>query len=238
MRTYLIAANWKMNSAPMGAFNPDSLYATTPLVDTIVLPNFLDIYACKAAGLTTGGQHARAEDAGAFTGEVSIAQLAKAGCSHVLCGHSERRQYHQETNEQVAAQVAAALAHNVVPIVCIGETLTEREQGSTEQVLQAQLAKLPTHTSIIYAYEPVWAIGTGKTPTPPEADAAHLFIRNQLPTELQATTRILYGGSMKVTNAQVLLEQLNIDGGLLGGASLIPEEFKAIVKIAEQVSRF
>lgn len=232
MRIPLIAANWKMNSAPDEALKNPASY-NSKSVDTVVFPTTLDIKAAIKAGLTVGGQHARPEATGAYTGEVSMQQLKEAGCNYVLCGHSERRKYHNETNEDVHKQALAALAEGLLPIICIGETLAQREAGNMQTVLTEQLKGLPEEERIIIAYEPVWAIGTGKSASPEQAEAAHVFIRSLFPAALAETTRILYGGSVKSSNAQSLLEQPNIDGALIGGASLIPEEFAAIVQIAE-----
>lgn len=236
MRTPLIAANWKMNPAPIEDQNSTSLFTST-IVDTVVFPTALDIHTTVQAGLATGGQHGRAEVTGAYTGEVSMQQLKAAGCTYVLCGHSERRKYHNETDAEVATQVTAAVAIELIPVVCIGETLQQREGNQMESVLRTQLASLPNNTQIIIAYEPVWAIGTGVSASPEQAEAAHVFIRSILPADTAETTRILYGGSVKSSNAQSLLEQPNIDGALIGGASLIPEEFATIVQIAEGLTK-
>jgi triosephosphate isomerase len=186
------------------------------------------------AKLITGAQYGRAEASGAFTGDVSMAMLAKLGCRYVLCGHSERRKFHHETDSMVAEQAVAALEAKLHPIVCVGETAEEREKGKEKDVVLKQIKGLPSGITI--AYEPVWAIGTGKTATPKDAQDMHAWIRKHLPRDQQDTTRILYGGSMNAANAEELLKQDDIDGGLIGGASLKPADFKAIVDAAQRLS--
>lgn len=235
-RKYLIAANWKMNSPPGGFEAPDSPYrAATAVatargaesaVDVVVLPSFTDLHRCIEAKLIVGAQCGRPELNGAFTGDVSIAMLKDLGCRYVLCGHSERRRYHGETDAFIAEQAAAALEAGLHPIVCVGETAEERKNGKEKDVVKRQLKELPSGVTI--AYEPVWAIGTGKTATPKDAQEMHSFIRKHVAAE----TRILYGGSMHSGNALELLKQPDIDGGLIGGASLKLDEFKKIVEIA------
>jgi len=176
---------------------------------------------------------------GAYTGEVSVSMLRDFACRYVIVGHSERRQYHGETDAVVAAKAQRALAAGVTPIVCVGETLAEREAGQTEAVVKRQMAAVihaVAHciTEIVVAYEPVWAIGTGKTATPDMAQAVHAVLRAQLAAATQNPKRvhILYGGSMNASNAASLLAQPDIDGGLIGGASLKATEFLAIVAAA------
>ncbi len=231
-RKLLIAANWKMNLAPDGAFTEDSPYKTHSAVDVYVFPTSLDISKSVETGIITGAQCGRPEESGAFTGDVSMQMIKDTECIAVLCGHSERRQYHNESNDDVAAQAIAALEVGLHPVICIGETEEERDKGKEKDVIKAQLETLPTESDIIIAYEPVWAIGTGKTATPEQAQEMHAFIRSQLPEDKQDSTRILYGGSMKPENAEELLSQPDIDGGLIGGASLKPDAFKQIVEIA------
>jgi triosephosphate isomerase len=232
-RKFLIAANWKMNPAPAGFDGKDSPYRTHSDVDVVVLPTFVDLHRCLEADLVTGGQYGRSEPSGAFTGDVSVAMLKKLGCRYVLCGHSERRRNHSETDEMVAEQAIAALETGLHPIVCIGETEEERKKGKEKDVVKKQLKNLPSGVTI--AYEPVWAIGTGKTATPKDAQEMHAFIRSLLKTDGDST-RILYGGSMNAANAEELLKQNDVDGGLIGGASLKPEEFGKIVEIAERIN--
>ena len=232
-RKFLIAANWKMNPAPAGWDATDSPYRSESAVDVIVLPTFVDLHAAIAAKLIVGSQCGRAEPAGAFTGDVSISQLKTMGCRYVLCGHSERRRHHGETDQMVAEQAIATLEAGMHPIVCVGETEEERKVGKEKDVVKRQMKNLPTGITI--AYEPVWAIGTGKTATPKDAQEMHAFIRSHLPNDQRDSTRILYGGSMNAANAEELLKQPDIDGGLIGGASLKIEEFRKIVRIAEDI---
>ena len=189
--------------------------------------------------IEVGAQDVSAWLSGAYTGEVSAAMLKELGCRYAIVGHSERRQHHGETDLVVADKAKAALAAGVTPIVCVGETLAEREAGQTEEVVKRQLAAV-IHTNghciseIVVAYEPVWAIGTGKTATPQEAQAVHAVLRAQLAaaTDHAAVVKILYGGSMNAANAATLLAQPDIDGGLIGGASLKAADFLTIVAAA------
>ena len=191
------------------------------------------------AAIDLGAQDVSAHDSGAFTGEVSAPMLHELGCRYVIVGHSERRQYHGETDALVADKAKAALASGITPIVCVGETLAEREAGHTEEVVRRQLAAV-IHANghciseIVVAYEPVWAIGTGKTASPNEAQAVHAVLRAQLKaaTEKSARVKILYGGSMNAANAASLLGQPDIDGGLIGGASLKAPDFLKIIAAA------
>jgi len=231
-RTPLIAANWKMNPVPSGALDHDSPYQTHASVDVMVFPSFIDLKECVDAKLTTGAQYGHWEVSGAHTGDVSMKMIADAGCRSVLCGHSERRQHHGEDNDTVIEQVIAALEVGLHPILCIGETEEERDAGKEKDVVKAQLALLPPETEITIAYEPVWAIGTGKTATPEQAQEMHAYIRSLLPESVRDSMRILYGGSMKPENAAELLAQEDIDGGLVGGASLQPDSFRAIIDAA------
>ncbi len=247
-RKPLIAANWKMYKTPTQAKEFVSVFL--PLVhghtrDEIVLcPPFVDIATVVAAthgsNVHVGGQNMHWQEEGAFTGEVSAAMLAAAGCTHVILGHSERRQLFGETDETVNQKLHTALQHKLTPIVCVGELLAEREDGKTEEVLLRQTSKALVGIAadaarhIVIAYEPVWAIGTGKTATPEMAAEAHLIIRSQvarsLGRELADKMRILYGGSVKPENATTLLNQPEIDGALVGGASLDPQSFAKIVQ--------
>ncbi len=186
-----------------------------------------------------GAQDVSAWQSGAYTGEVSASMLKELGCRYAIVGHSERRQHHGETDAVVADKAKAALAAGVTPIVCVGETLAEREAGLTEEVVKRQLAAV-IHANghciseIVVAYEPVWAIGTGKTAAPQEAQAVHAVLRAQLAaaTEHAASVKILYGGSMNAANAATLLAQPDIDGGLIGGASLKATDFLTIIAAA------
>jgi len=236
-----------MNPAPFptGTTPRQALEAYLPkeTVDTAIFPTFLDITKCIDAGIITGGQSGHPEESGAHTGDVSMKMLKEAGCKYVLCGHSERRQDHGETNECVAKQVVSAIENNLLPILCVGETEEERQEGKEKEVIKTQLEtvlkilnseapKPQNPKSLIVAYEPVWAIGTGKTATKEDAQEMHAYIRNLLPEDVRDETRILYGGSMKPENAKELLSQPDIDGGLIGGASLKPESFLEIIKIS------
>lgn len=218
----LIAANWKMNAAPSG-FESASAFRSTEAADVVVFPSFLDIEKVLKAGIVTGGQSSRPEEKGAFTGDVSIHALKNAGCTYVLCGHSERRQHHKEADEDIAKQVEAAKAAGLTPILCVGETLEERESGKEDEVIGRQLSFAKDVP--VVAYEPVWAIGTGKTATTEQVAAMHAFIRSLV----GADTKILYGGSVKPDNAKEILSQPNVDGALVGGAALVADSFASIV---------
>jgi triosephosphate isomerase len=247
-RKALIAANWKMYKTPSEA--EAFVEAFLPLVaghdrDEIALfpsPVLLPavIAACNASNVAVGCQNIHFAEEGAYTGETSVRQLQAVGGTHTLIGHSERRQYFAETDEIVNKKLHTALKHGVIPIVCIGEVLAEREAGQTADVLKKQIAggfagiTAQAAAPIVIAYEPVWAIGTGKTATPEMAADAHRIIRAEiaalLGSEVASGLRILYGGSVKPDNATALLSQEEIDGALVGGASLKPDSFAAIVK--------
>ncbi len=255
-RKKLIAGNWKMNG---------SLQANEALVRAVVagLPaagegaganvgSGADVALCvpapylaqvqslvQASALDLGAQDVSVHASGAYTGEVSAAMLREFGARYVIVGHSERRQYHGETDAQVADKAKAALAAGITPIVCVGETLAEREAGQTEAVVKRQLAAV-IHVNghciseIVVAYEPVWAIGTGRTATPEQAQQVHAVLRAQLhaASTRDDRVRILYGGSMNAANAASLLAQPDIDGGLIGGASLKSADFLQIIAAA------
>src|SRR5437763_4982427 len=248
MRRKLIAANWKMYKTPEQA--REFVIGFRPLVgghtrDEIVLcPPFVClpavVEALRGTDICAGAQDMYWEKEGAFTGEVSASMLKALECSHVIIGHSERRQYFGETDETVNKKLKAALAAGLEPIVCVGELLQEREAGLTEQVLTRQCNIAFSEISgleaadLIVAYEPCWAIGTGKTATPGMAADAHRVVRAQAAKafgdEAAQGLRILYGGSVKPDNAKALMSQPEIDGALVGGASLDPKSFSAIVK--------
>jgi triosephosphate isomerase len=245
MRRKLVVGNWKMNgSRPANAELLAALLAARPYrADVAVCVPFVFVNetAATLAGsdLRWGAQDVSAQAQGAYTGEVSAAMLAECGCRYAIVGHSERRAYHAESDGLVAQKAQAALARGVTPIVCVGETLAEREVGETESVVKRQLSAVIhqlTHCAaeMVVAYEPVWAIGTGRTATPEQAQAVHAVLRAQL----QAATgradamKILYGGSMNAGNAATLLAQPDIDGGLIGGASLKAGEFITICRAA------
>jgi triosephosphate isomerase len=247
-RKALIAANWKMYKIPAEA--KAFVDAFLPLVaghsrdeialfpSPVLLPTVIP--AAKGSNVFVGAQNIHFAEEGAYTGETSVGQLIAVGGTHTLIGHSERRQYFAETDEIVNKKLHTALKHNIIPIVCIGEVLSEREGGLTEQVLQTQITgafagiTAEAAAPIVIAYEPVWAIGTGKTATPEMAADAHRTIRAEvaglLGEEVAAAMRILYGGSVKPDNATALMSQEEIDGALVGGASLKPDSFAAIVK--------
>lgn len=247
MRRPVIAGNWKMYKtraetlAFFSAFLP--LIQSAEHCDTVVAPPFTAICAAVEAThgtkVSVGGQDLHWQTEGAFTGEVSGRMLAESGCTYVIVGHSERRQFFGETDDSVHRKTKAALAANLTPIVCVGELLVEREGNQTEAVLKRQFegglgALTPAEFSrILIAYEPVWAIGTGKTATPEIAAEAHRFIRGlaaaHFTTEQAFALRILYGGSVKPDNIKGLMAQAEIDGALVGGASLDPKSFAAIV---------
>jgi triosephosphate isomerase len=248
-RRPLIAGNWKMVLG--GASGVDlagaltKLAPTLPHVDIVIAPPFTALAACAhecdGSRVEISAQNFYPRDSGAFTGEVSAPMLVEAGCRWVIVGHSERRQLFGETDATVAEKVAGALKGRLVPIACVGETLEERESGRTLEVVERQLrAFLPiiaeSDIDIAIAYEPVWAIGTGKTAGPSEAQEVHAAIRSWLGLKsaaLASRTRILYGGSVKPDNARALLACTDVDGALVGGASLDAASFGAIARAAE-----
>lgn len=247
-RKKLIAANWKMYKTPtqtrefFSAFLP--MVADHSRDEIVVCPPFVDLHAAveaaKGSAVAIGGQNVYWKEEGAFTGEISSAMLLASGCTHVIIGHSERRQYFGETDDTVNMKLKAALEAGLVPIVCVGEVLEEREANLTEDVLRRQCLRAFHAISakkagkLVVAYEPVWAIGTGKTATPQMAADAHELIRNEAAKafgdEFASALRILYGGSVKPDNAKALMSEEQIDGALVGGASLDPKSFTAIVK--------
>ena len=245
MRKPLVAGNWKMNGDKAGSAQLlDGIIAgmgDVKRTEVAVCPPFvlIPLAAEKLTGsiIAYGGQDLNVNESGAFTGEISGPMLKDFGCHYVIVGHSERRTYYGESDEIVADKFGAAQSHGLVPILCIGETLEEREAGQTEAVVDRQLqAVLGKHgiaamNNAVIAYEPVWAIGTGKTATPEQAQEVHAFIRSRLAEADKSVAdgcRILYGGSMKPDNALELRKQPDIDGGLIGGASLKAEDFLGI----------
>ena len=248
MRKKLIAANWKMFKTPdqTRAFFRDFL----PLVqdhsrdEIAVCPPFIDlpaaVDAARGSSVSIGGQNLYWEKEGAFTGEISAGMLLAVGATHVIIGHSERRQYFGETDDTVNLKLKVALEAGLTPIVCVGEVLEEREANLTDDVLRRQCLRAFHAISgkkagkLVVAYEPVWAIGTGKTATPQMAADAHAIIRVEAAKafgdEFADNLRILYGGSVKPDNAKALMSEKEIDGALVGGASLDPKSFAAIVK--------
>ena len=247
MRRPVIAGNWKMyktqaqTRAFFQAFKP--LVAATTHCDIVIAPPFTDLTAASEAARNTNiaisAQDVFWEKEGAFTGEISAPMLVEAGCRYVIVGHSERRQFFGDTDETVAKKAKAALTSGITPIICVGEMLAHREAGETEKVCKTQFTYGPGELTpgefsrILIAYEPVWAIGTGRTATPEIAADAHRFLRQcaekRFSTELAAALRILYGGSVKPDNIKGLMAQEEIDGALVGGASLDPASFASIV---------
>jgi triosephosphate isomerase len=248
VRKKVIAGNWKMYKTPddTTAFFHDFL----PLVQThtrdeiVVCPPFVDLHAAvdaaRGSNVSVGAQNLHWEKEGAFTGEVSAPMLTSIPVTHVIIGHSERRQYFNETDDTVNRKLETALENGLVPIVCVGEVLEERDAGLTEDVLRRQCVRAFNGISarkaakLIVAYEPVWAIGTGKTATPQMAADAHMVIRHEVGKafgdDFAVALRILYGGSVKPDNATALMSESEIDGALVGGASLLPASFAKIVK--------
>ncbi len=251
MRNILVAGNWKMNgSHQANAELVAGVLAGLPSgsgVDVLVCPPYPYLESVLAAAgdrIDVGAQNVSQETSGAFTGEVSAAMLVDLGCRHVIVGHSERRALYHESSALVASKFVASQAAGLTPILCVGETLEEREAGNTEHVIDAQIdavveaAGIGAFASAIMAYEPVWAIGTGLTATPEQAQAVHAHIRARLAGldgDVADGLQILYGGSVKGSNAAGLFAQTDIDGGLIGGASLAADDFLAIVAAAHTI---
>ena len=251
MRKKIIAANWKMNQTIADAATYLDTFlldvADEKRIDIVIVPPFTALAyvserLSKAQHVKSGAQNMHWEKNGAFTGEISAGMIRELFARYVIVGHSERRTLFGETDAIVNKKTKAAIASTLTPIVCIGETLAERDAGKVEQVLDTQLkgslAGIPAKEleDVVLAYEPVWAIGTGRTATPAQAQEAHAFIRQVLATMADAATaekvRIQYGGSVKPGNASELMAQPDIDGALVGGASLVARDFAEIVKIA------
>jgi triosephosphate isomerase (TIM) len=248
MRRRIVAGNWKMHGDRAFAIRllDEVAAAMAPAgVERLVLPPFPYLAELVgrygAGGLAFGAQDLSEHDQGARTGEVSGAMLMDVGARHVLVGHSERRQYHAEDDGLVARKLLAARRAGLAPVLCVGESLEERESGRTEQRLRAQLAAVldaggaGALEGAVLAYEPVWAIGTGRTASPEQAQAAHAFLRGEVAARdarIAGSLPILYGGSVKADNAAALFAQPDIDGGLVGGASLAAADFLAIVDAA------
>jgi triosephosphate isomerase (TIM) len=250
-RKLIIAGNWKMHKTASETVRfvcelIQGFGNTRPACEVIVAPPFTSLAAAvkEAEGtcIQVSAQNLHWETQGAFTGEVSSGMLKDLGCSHVIIGHSERRQYFGETDDSVNRKIKAALRNDLIPIFCLGETLEERESGKTFDVVSRQLAggladvSMPDPTRFAIAYEPVWAIGTGRTATPEQAQEVHGFLRHELgkvsPKGFSEQVRILYGGSVKPDNARSLMSCADIDGGLVGGASLKADDFLGIIKEA------
>lgn len=241
-----IFGNWKMNgslaanAALLDLLKQGLVHADCEIAVCAPAPYLAQLQSLlSGSAIAIGAQDVSAQAGGAFTGEVSGAMLREFGVRYVLVGHSERRQYHAESDELVARKAQAALASGITPVVCVGETLAQREAGETEAVVRRQLSAVVQRnghclSEIVLAYEPVWAIGTGLTATPEQAQSVHAVLRAQLLAATTAAARvpILYGGSMNAANAAELLAQADIDGGLVGGASLKAADFLAIVACA------
>jgi triosephosphate isomerase len=252
MRKPFVAGNWKENTDSRSsvelakAVAAGSVGLAKEKVTVAVIPPFVYLQSVvqviRSSGITVGGQDVYFEPKGAFTGEISPAMLKDVGCNYVLCGHSERRHVLCESDEMVGKKVTAALTGGLMPILCVGELLEERDAGRMEQVvarhMKTGLAGLSADkmSAVTIAYEPVWAIGTGRTATPQQAQEAHAFIRKLLAemysAKLAQETRILYGGSVKADNAKELMAQEDVDGLLVGGASLKADEFVRIIQAA------
>lgn len=249
MRKNIVAGNWKMNTTLAEGVGlakdvNEALKGFTPNCDVIIAVPFTHLASVNAvidsSKLGLGAENCADHKSGAYTGEVSAAMVASTGATYVILGHSERRQYYGETSEILKEKVALALDNNLTPIFCIGEVLEERENGSYLEVVKKQIEdalfdmSAADFSKLILAYEPVWAIGTGKTATDDQAEEMHAFIRKVIAgkygSEVAENTSILYGGSCKPSNAPQLFAKPNVDGGLIGGASLDAESFMGIVK--------
>jgi triosephosphate isomerase len=230
-RGRLVAGNWKMHGSRASiAALLDALVKENPSGCAVCVPfPYLEQVGQRLRGspVAWGAQNVSEHGQGAYTGEVSAAMLAEFGCRYVLVGHSERRQLYGETDTQAAAKFAAVKKAGMTPILCVGETLAERDAGQTEAVVARQLGAVDFKDAVL-AYEPVWAIGTGRNATPEQAQAVHAFLRKRVP----APTLILYGGSVKPQNAAAIFAMPDVDGGLIGGASLVAKDFLDIVKAA------
>jgi triosephosphate isomerase len=246
VRRLLIAGNWKMHKTIQEAVELvrelRTLVSDVNDRDILVCPPFTVLHAVskelEGSNIALGAQNMFYKEEGAFTGEISPLMIKDVGCSYVILGHSERRHIFGETDELINKKVLSAVCHGLIPILCVGETLQEREEGKTKDVVERQVREglkgLKKSSEFVIAYEPVWAIGTGRTATPELAEEVHSFIREVLSDMFGAkkadSVRILYGGSVKPENAAGLLRQPNIDGSLVGGASLKAESFAKIVK--------
>src|SRR5580692_3867242 len=249
MRRQMVAGNWKMHGSRSAnqALLAELEMSLKPdwAIDIVVFPPFVylsdEVRALEGGRIGVGAQDVCAESGGAFTGQVSASMLKDVGCSHVLVGHSERRCWYHEDDALVARKFAAALAAGLVPVLCVGETLDEREAKQTETIVARQLdAVIAMHgvggfARAVLAYEPVWAIGTGRTASPEQAQAVHSLLRNRIHAQdakIARHLRILYGGSVKAGNAAELFSMPDVDGGLVGGASLSADEFQQICAAA------
>jgi triosephosphate isomerase len=222
----LVAGNWKMFKGPRETVELLDAFEPPAGVDVVVCPPFVSLGAAVGRGIPVYAQNVHWAAEGAFTGEVSAAMLLELGVEGAIVGHSERRQYFGETDDTVRQRCEGALEAGLAVVACVGETEDQREAGETEAVLRRQVAALPVHERLVIAYEPVWAIGTGKTATPEIAQEAHALIKGLYDTQ------VLYGGSVKPENAAELMAQPAVDGALVGGASLEPGSFAAICRAA------
>lgn len=255
MRRFLIAGNWKMNAGPVEAAELlEGLKSKKPSlsenVDVLVCPPFvslgMSVNYLHDTDFQVGAQNFHYEESGAYTGEISASMLEESGCNYVIIGHSERREYFGETDITVNKKTKVALAHQLVPIVCVGESLQQRKAQTHFEVVENQIKNGLNGISgdeivdVVIAYEPIWAIGTGETASPDQAQEMHEFIRGIVKAmydkEAADSVRILYGGSMKSGNAEELLGKSDVDGGLIGGASLDASSFSEIITIAEKLS--
>ncbi len=255
MRRFLIAGNWKMNCGPADAAElleglKEKKAEVAEEVDVLVCPPFvslsMSVNYLHDTDIEVGAQNIHFEENGAYTGEVSASMLVEAGCNFVIIGHSERREYFGETDTTVNKKAKKALEHNIVPVVCVGESLDQRKANIHFELVKNQVTAAFEGISdtealdIVIAYEPIWAIGTGETASPEQAQEMHAHIRSILAELYDQETadgiRILYGGSMKPGNAEELLGQEDVDGGLIGGASLSADSFAEIITIAEKLS--
>ncbi len=248
-RRPLVVANWKMNkTVPESVDFVQEFLQLLPgeseEIEVVLSPSFTALVpvgqALEGSPVALGAQNMHWEDSGAFTGEISPIQLRDIGCSYILVGHSERRQYFGESDGEVSRKVSAALREGLIPVLCIGETLGERDYGKTFEVIERQFCggtesvALESGSEIVLAYEPIWAIGTGKTATPEEAQEVHHFVRGLTASvfgaDVSEAIRILYGGSVNPENMASIIEMADVDGVLVGGASLEPDSFAQIVR--------
>jgi len=254
MRTFLIAGNWKMNAGPAEAKQlatdiVNNWKGKTFSSEALLCPPFVSITTLaecfSETAFKTGAQNVHTEDNGAFTGEISTSMLKDAGCEYVIIGHSERREYFHEDDELVARKTKKVIDDGLKAILCVGEKLEQRKSGDHENVVKTQVNAVLDHLGkdvsdkLVIAYEPVWAIGTGETATPGQAQQMHQYIRGLIAEKWGAksgdSVRILYGGSMKPGNAKELLSQKDVDGGLIGGASLEAGSYSEILEIADSI---
>ncbi len=254
-RQFLIAGNWKMNGGPYQAAElldglKEKKKNISEDVDVVVCPPFVSlgmaVQHLHNSDIQVGAQDLYFENNGAYTGEISAAMLVESGCNYVIIGHSERRRYFAETDDLVNKKAKKAITEKIIPIVCVGESLDERKNNTHFNIVSDQVKKALKDISdteildVVIAYEPIWAIGTGETATPAQAQQMHVHIRSRLAElyddETASAIGIIYGGSMKPANAEELLTQPDVDGGLIGGASLEAESFAELITIAENIS--